>query len=564
MHIFSRTFALLVAAALALTAEAARPHLRADSVKIDPPLDIDLLLSGNFGELRRNHFHSGVDFKTQGRTGLPVYAVDSGYVSRVSVSPWGFGRAVYVTHPHLGLTTVYGHLEAFAPQIAAPVCQRQYEAETFAIDINFKPGEIPVKRHQMIARSGNSGSSGGPHLHFDVRDTETEDPLDPLEYLRGRIVDRTPPEVRLLALYPADAATIDGSPDTPAYRQPQSAKQFTAWGAVVPGIKAYDRMNGTTNIYGVKYLSLLLDGDTIYSRVIDRFSFDNTKAVNTLVDFRDLNTSGSWVMTTAVPDARPLGNMVKAKNKGVVNIKEEKTYRFTWVLEDEHGNVTRQPFIVEGRRQVPPSRKASGQLALWDADNLVEHDGAYIEIPDGALYQNQFIDVEAKPSSVYHTALYTIGSPHIPLAQPIDITLPIAADTVTDKTKYCLVRLDPGNKRTAVKARYADGCVNAKPDRFGTYALTTDTVAPKIVPLNPANWKARKTVSFKITDNLSGIESWRGEIDGRWALFELDGKTATLSFRMDPERFPGSRHTISLTVTDACGNTARHTQTWTN
>ncbi|MDE6802686.1 MAG: M23 family metallopeptidase, partial [Muribaculaceae bacterium] len=144
------------------------------------PLDIPLLLSGNFGELRNNHFHSGVDFKTQGRTGLPVYCAADGYVSRVLVSPWGFGRAVYVTHPELGLVTVYGHLQSFATRIDNPVRGRQYADETFSIDVEFGPGVIPVRRGELLGRSGNAGSSGGPHLHIDVRDASPGNALDPL------------------------------------------------------------------------------------------------------------------------------------------------------------------------------------------------------------------------------------------------------------------------------------------------------------------------------------------------------------------------------------------------
>lgn len=143
------------------------------------PLDIPLILSGNFGELRNNHFHSGLDFKTQGRIGFPVHSAADGYVSRVVVSPWGFGRAVYITHPELGITTVYGHLDSFSPAIDRRVRDIQYEREQFSVDLSFKPGEIPVTKGERIATSGNAGSSGGPHLHMDVRDTESEDPLDP-------------------------------------------------------------------------------------------------------------------------------------------------------------------------------------------------------------------------------------------------------------------------------------------------------------------------------------------------------------------------------------------------
>lgn len=160
-----KIFSLLTAAAITLPASA-----QSTEVQLAKPLNIPLYLSGNFGELRSNHFHSGLDFKTQGRTGIPVHSADDGYVSRIVVSPWGFGRAIYITHPSTGLTTVYGHLSSFSPKIDNPVRKRQYEKESFAVDLEFAPDEIPVKRGEQIALSGNSGSSGGPHLHMDVRE----------------------------------------------------------------------------------------------------------------------------------------------------------------------------------------------------------------------------------------------------------------------------------------------------------------------------------------------------------------------------------------------------------
>lgn len=338
----------LIFCASALTAREPR---RSDTVRLASPLDIPFYLAGNFAELRKNHFHSGIDFKTQGRTGLPVHAADDGYVSRISVSPWGFGRAVYISHPTTGLTTVYGHLEAFSPKIDRIVRDEQYTRETFTIDLTFDPDSIPVKRGETIGLSGNAGSSGGPHLHMDVRDTATEDPLDPLEYYSDRITDNLAPQVRQLALFPADGGVVEGSTTAPTLLAPEAfSTPVTAWGRVYPGIKAYDRMTGTSNIYGIKYLTLTLDGDTIYNRVIDRFSFDTTKAIHTLVHYPGVVTSGSWIMVTRIPDSDPLLYMTEASNRGIIDISEERPYRLEWILRDEHGNVTRQPFTITGRR----------------------------------------------------------------------------------------------------------------------------------------------------------------------------------------------------------------------
>lgn len=544
---------------VSLSAFTASTQERAQGVELRAPLDVPLTLAGNFGELRRNHFHSGVDFKTQGRTGLPVYAVDDGYVSRATVSPWGFGRALYITHPSTGLTTVYGHLEAFSPEIDRLVRNRQYADESFTIDMEFKPGLVPVKRGQQIARSGNAGSSGGPHLHFDVRDTRTGDPLDPLEYYRTRVKDNVAPEVRKLALYPAQGGTVEGDSRKASYRQPGGNPTFTAWGEVVPGIKAYDRMTDTRNIYGVKYLTLMLDSDTIYRRVVDRYSFDNTRAVHTIIDNADLENNGEWIMTTRVPQARPLPYMIEARDNGVINIDSTRIYNFKWILEDEHGNRTVQPFTVKGERKLAEAPVAKGQLMLVDADNVLETEGLYMEMPEGALYDNTFVDVTAADNPSYLSKVFNVGNPEVPLDKAFEIYVPVLADTVADKSRYCLVRINAAGKRSAEAATYTDGAMKARLSRFGRYAVTTDNTPPVITPLEKNKWGVTKNIRFKITDNLSGIESWRGEIDGKWALFELDGKTATLWFKIDPDLFPGKNHEVKLTVTDACGNTSTYT-----
>lgn len=547
-----RILVLFVGAAVGLSAGARR----SDSINLRSPLDIPLILSGNFGELRQAHFHSGVDFKTQGKTGFPVFAVDDGYVSRATVGPWGFGRAVYVVHPRTGLTTVYGHLEAFSREIDKRVRDRQYEDETFSIDMNFMPDEIIVRRGDVIAKSGNAGSSGGPHLHFDVRDTKTGHPLDPLEYYRKRIKDDVAPEVRQIALYPFEGGVVEGSAAEGAYRQPTTVPVFTAWGNVVPGIKAYDRMTGTSNIYGVKYLTLTVDGDTIYNRVIDEYDFDDTRAVHTIVNNADLVDKNSWIMTTRVPVSRPLGKMIYAENGGVIDIDEERDYKMVWILRDEHGNVARQPFTVKGVRRLAEIPVADGQLMLWDAANVYDG-GAYIEMPQEALYENTFVDVKSTSGSDYYSDIYTVGSPAVPLAKAYELTIPLTSDTIADKRQYVLVRLN-GNKKSAEYTTYSDGMVTANPTKFGTFAVTTDCKPPVIKPLEKEKWGKTKTIKFKISDNLSGVESWRGEIDGKWALFELDGKTGILWFKIDPDRFPGSTHKIYLTVTDATGNSSTY------
>lgn len=524
------------------------------------PMDIPLILSGNFGELRNNHFHSGLDFKTQGRTGIPIHAAEDGYVSRISVSPWGFGRAVYITHPQLGLTTVYGHLDSFSNEIDKIVREKQYEREEFRVDLEFQPDEIPVKRGQRIALSGNSGSSGGPHLHMDIRDAATEEALDPMPYFKKYINDKMAPQVRALALYKVDGeGMVAGATGKSATRSGENLKKpFTAWGKVIPAIKAYDKMTGTTNIYGVKHLKLKVDGNEVYSRDINRFDFTETRAVNTLVDYAGVANSGSWMMWTRRPQSLPLDDMIESDGDGTIVIDEERDYKCEWILTDEHGNTTRQPFTIIGSPAEITQKAVKGNLMSFNGRNTYSDGNVKVSFPDNTFYDDIYFTLSSRDIPGYVTPAYDVADKTIPITGEYTLEIKLADDTVADKSKYCLVRIN-GKRRSAVDAEYKNGTIVGTPSAFGRFAVTTDTVMPSIRAERPELWGKRGRVSFLISDNLSGIKTYRGEIDGKFALFELDGKTGRVAFRMDPLRFTkGKKHAVKLTVTDACGNKAQY------
>lgn len=524
------------------------------------PMEIPIILSGNFGELRNNHFHSGLDMKTQGRTGIPIHSVEDGYVSRIVVSPWGFGRAIYITHPDIGLTTVYGHLDSFSKEIDKAVRDRQYELERFNVDLNFMPGELPVKRGQLIALSGNAGSSGGPHLHIDVRDTKTEEALDPMPYFKKYINDKVAPQVRSLALYCVEGeGVLNGTNQKSASRAGENLKKpFTAWGKVVPAIKAYDKMSGTTNIYGVKYLSLKVDGKEVYRRTIDKFDFADTRAVNTLVDYSGVVNSGSWTMWTRQPESRPLQEMIKSVDNGIINIDEEREYSCEWILEDEHGNVARQPFKIIGKQTDIPEKPQKGNLFSYQGRNTYSDENIKVTFPEETFYDDVYFTIKSVDMPGYITPAYDIADRAIPISGEYTVEIKLPNDTVADKSKYCLVRIN-GKRRSAVDSEYADGTIVGTPSALGRFAVTTDTTAPTIRPEKPQLWSKNGRVSFIIADNLSGIKTYRGEIDGKFALFELDGKTGRLSFKMDSARFQkGKSHTVKVNVTDACGNSSNY------
>ena len=317
-------------------------HRLQDSISpsyFDLPLRIPPYLSANFGELREDHFHSGLDFKTQGVIDKPVYAIAPAFVSRVSVRVKGFGKAVYLDHPN-GYTSVYGHLESFSPRLDSIVKAAQYAAESYEQNLLFSDEQIPVERGELIGYSGNTGSSGGPHLHFEIRQTESEDPVDPMFWYKDRIKDTSPPKMLALAIY-----AIDGQGILLNHGGRLSAKEIIqlgqggtvapdsklplVWGKIGLGIKAYNYMNGTNNLYGLSRIRLFLDGEEIFQQDIGRFSFDESRYLNALVDYEEWVQNRSWIMKSFVEPFNKLDIYPVKINNGHIDVNQEREYDFT-------------------------------------------------------------------------------------------------------------------------------------------------------------------------------------------------------------------------------------------
>jgi murein DD-endopeptidase MepM/ murein hydrolase activator NlpD len=364
------------------------------------PLDIPLFLSGNFGELRNNHFHSGLDFKTQGVTGIPVNSVKDGHISRVSVSPYGYGNALYIDHPD-GTTSVYGHLERFVPNIESLVRDSQYQKETFAVNLYFPPGKLPIKKGERIAWSGNTGGSGGPHLHFEFRETDSEKIIDPLPYFKSKILDTRPPEIRGIMLFPQQGkGIVNGKTENQpvalikdkAGRQ-SIAQTITAWGAIGVGIKAYDRMNGVANIYGVNEIILKVEGKEVYHSVMNRFSFDDTRYLNTFIDWQEWTENKSFYMKSFTDPGNRLG-VNQALSNGIIYINEEKTYHLEYILKDIYGNQSMLNFSITGSQSAIPHNKPDDIYFPFNKDNAFAGKGIDLKIPQKNLYTDIYLKID--------------------------------------------------------------------------------------------------------------------------------------------------------------------------
>ena len=529
---------------------------------IKVPVDIPVNLSGNFGELRPNHFHSGIDFKTQGVVGKNIINFDHGWLSRVVVSPWGYGNALYVSH-YSGLTTVYAHMLSFSPEITKVVEDLQYKNERFDLDVSFDKDQITLCKGEIIGLGGNTGSSGGPHLHFEIRDTKTEVALDPIPYFFDKIKDTTPPQFRLLRLYPLDSAVVNGgnkavsaTPLKNKLGEKQLNKRLEAWGKVAVGVKSYDKMDGAYNIYGVRNVKLYVDSLLHFETQIDSMAFDKTRYINSFIDYRDWAYNKAMVMRLLRDPGNELSIYKTTTNDGVIIIDEERDYKCRIELTDVMGNRTIWPFVIEGKKSglVEPLDDNVVKVMEYDKDNLFQNEDITLKIDKNSLYKNLPFTYSNKEYSSGLSLLHSISDKGVPLHKYADLHIRLSEDRLENKNHYYLARIN--NKRAYyVAAIYDDGVMKARIRDFGDYVVMSDSIAPKIMPLSSTSWIKRGQIRYKITDNASGVSSYRGEIDGQYALFAFDGKTATLSYDLDNKRLKrNTKHILKLTVTDSCGN----------
>lgn len=540
----------------------------AEAQQLRKPMDIPVLLSGNFGELRSNHFHSGIDFKTQGVEGKPIHSVQDGYVSRISVSPWGYGNGLYITHPD-GTTTVYGHLQKFSQKITAYLKEKQYEQESFNVNLSLTPDELPVKEGELVALSGNTGSSGGPHLHFEVRDTETEEPMDPIEYYKDLIKDTQAPKIQGIMVYSMPGKGVVNGSRRKLELKPVTAKngkqtlngKIEAWGEIGLAVKGYDYMDNTSNIYGIKDITLTTDSQVIFHSNLDRFAFDESRYLNSFTDFEEWKEHRSFYIKSFVDPGNRL-RFIESLNRGILTIDEPRTYHLTYQLADAFGNTTQLSIQIEGKEQpIPEIDTENTELFHWWSDNRFGAKGIRLTIPKGNLYDDLYFRYSVKEDSTALGATHILHNKPVAFHKSAKLSLRLQTDTLENKQQYGIVRLQNG-RRSWTGGVYRNGWVDADIKETGSYTLGQDLVPPTITPLNPATWVSKQAIALRLSDNLSGVQTYRGEIDGQYVLFEMNSKSV-ITYHFDKERLARGKHTLKLVVTDACGNQSTYTYPFT-
>lgn len=541
--------ALVGGAVLSLQAqEGVKPDFRS-------PFDFPLLLSANFGELRPNHFHNGLDIKTGGVTGKPIHSVAEGYVSRVMVLHGGYGQALFVTHPN-GFTSVYGHVVSFSPKIQQYVRNYQYEHETFVCDIRMEPGALPVEKGEIIALSGNEGASAGPHLHLELRRNDNGDYVDPMPYFGKYVKDDKPPVANLIGLYPVKGkGVVDGSSRRKLVGAGNLNQPFTAWGEIYAGIAAKDYMTGTSNFYGVHSVTLYVDTVKVFQSKTDEVSAKENRMINSFIDYAEYANTRRLIMRSYKAPGNPLRLLQVTPSRGVVTIDEERDYHFRYVLEDNFSNRRTYRFVVRGKRQeIPAYVPDAKHLLYWNRTNVVQEPGMELVVPKGMVYEDTEMQTRVVGDSAHISFDYELDAGPVPFQGFCSLSIGVRHLPVADTTKYYIEQRS-GKWKASVGGKYADGWVKADVRTLGTFSVQVDTVAPRVVPLGQNAWRTNRRIRFRVSDTQTGIASYKVYVDGDFVLFGL--KKGVLVIQ-DPERIKkGVPHRLEVIVSDACGNETR-------
>lgn len=534
-----------------------------------PPLKIPMYLSGNFGEIRSDHFHSGIDIKTQGTTGHQVSAVEAGYVSRIKVQANGYGKSIYLSHPN-GYTSVYGHLDSYRDDIAEYVKKMQYSRRSHTVDLYPDPKTFPLEKGERIAFSGNTGSSTGPHLHFEIRNSANQHPTNVLSY-NFEIRDEVSPRFLSLHLYPlSEESLVNGGKERVSSSLVKDRGVYTVpWGTTIKAtgklgisVEVFDYLTGASSRCGIYTLEMYVDDILSYRHVMDEFSFSETRYINAHTDYQLRATTGVKAHRLHRLPNNPLRIYDKVSGKHSLIADEQRNYQVRIVATDVAGNSSELAFSIRGDTLSKADNLKESDFVksmIYHQPNSFRNELISLDIPSNALYNDLDFSFSTKPAvSGSLTPIFHIASPEIPVHKAYTLSIKCPPLKASLRAKLLLVSWNEKQEMESAGGKYVDGHVVASLRNFGSFSIALDTIAPRISPRNGkvgGDLSGKEKISFTISDELSGIEQYEAFIDNRWALFEYDPKNDLLVYRFDEERInKGSEHELELYVTDAKGN----------
>lgn len=527
----------------------------------DVPIKIPLLVAGSFGELRPNHFHAGVDFSANYKIGDPVYAPADGVVNRIKVSSFGYGKALYVKHNN-GYTTVYGHLSAYGDKIAKYVNDKQYESKQFEIELFPLAKELPVKKGDVIGYIGNTGGSGGPHLHYEIRDTKTEHILNAQAFsLKDAITDTEQAIINGVYVYPLTDETIINNENSffeiALSKQNNSYKSNTiqAKGTIGFGINTHDTQNGSRGKNGIYRMVTYVNGTKNFEVVFDEFSFDESKYLNQYIDYKYYQLSGNRIQKLFVVNDLPLSLIKTKKNNGQIIVNEGEDLNFKIEVFDAHENKQTIEIPVKYYDyQINKKPKPEGKYIDYLKDYAFEENNVSVEWDARTFFEDVYLKIKTENNKL------TLHKDEYAVQKNISIKM-LVPDGYPNKDQTFIGKTD-GKKVKYFDTWKRGNDFRIRTKELGTYELVTDKTDPIVNFVSDYDTFTKEDVLvFEIEDKLSGINTYSGYLNNEWILFDYDYKTKKLIHKLSDEKFTPGTNTLRLEVTDRVGNNTTFEQT---
>lgn len=533
------------------------------------PVNFPVSLSGTFAELRAGHFHSGIDIRTAGDEGKPIVACADGYVARIKISPYGFGKALYIDHPN-GYTTVYAHLQKMSPAIDAWLKSEQYKLEKFDVDLFPPKNLLKVKQGEVICYSGNSGSSEGPHLHFEIRNTKTEMPVNP-QLFGLPVKDFIRPVISALRISPeVNGGTINGK-TTPLI------PELTGWGPVYKlkdknpiningsysiSVQASDLLNGNNNKNGIFRFAVYIDSVLCFDWQAETFNFNETRYINSFIDYSHYYNTGKRYITTRIAPNNKLSMYKTATNQGIFTAIPDSIHHLKIVISDAGYNESILRFTVKGGEVMRSEKNQnnSGSIIFsYQKPNSFSEKGLVLVVPGKSLYDDLDFNYSvsgARPNTC--SPVYTLHNAEVPLFDNIDVSVVVDSAYRHLGKKLILARLRKDRSPASAGGKYSNGFLKASIREFGQYTVMADTTAPVIKALNISDGEiitTQQSIRIKISDDFSGIGTYNAYLNGKWILMDYDAKNQLLEYLRDDRLLKGENEFL-LTIEDNCGNSS--------
>ena len=516
------------------------------------PIDFNIAIAGTFGELRSNHFHSGIDIKTKQKTNIPIYAAQEGYISRIKVSTYGFGKALYVNHPN-GFTTVYAHLEKFNDIIQRTTEETQYEKESFEIDFSLNDNQIKVKKGEIIGFSGNTGSSTAPHLHFEIRNSKTQQTINPMLFGLP-ILDRTPPIINSILIYHHNGRKelIPTKKVSENYYQlaytPNISEPFNI------GVNTYDLLDAAPNKNGVYSIDLYNNDSLYFSNEMTKFAFSETRYINAHIDYEYYKNTGLKFQKCFLDPNNKISTNKKSKKHSIGQLSTNNINRVKLIIKDSYKNTSTLDFeinSINNQQYISNNNQTAITELSINAQQVFEFKDEEFEIyiPNNSLYKNHPFKYEKMIDSIMVEPMYKILDDSIPCHKSFVLSIEPNHLPIQLRKKALIGRIID-NEIFCIQSKWKENKIIGKSNKFGVFTIVIDTIKPNI-KYDGIN---ENVIRFKISDKLSGIKEYRGEIDGKWVLMEYDFKTELLHYNFKTPRKEKTQ-TLTLSVSDYAENT---------